>query len=67
MNLISIPNEVILEIASFGLHKEIRQLDRYLYNAIPKEHCIYEYRGDHKDLKKFVNLTTLYCNNTSIV
>jgi hypothetical protein len=36
MKTLQIPNEIILEIASFGLHKEIRQLDKWFNNKIPK-------------------------------
>jgi Leucine-rich repeat (LRR) protein len=61
-----IPNEIILEIASFGLHKEIRILDKWFNNAIPKEYCVYKYYGTHKDLKKFINLTYLNCCDTKI-
>jgi Leucine-rich repeat (LRR) protein len=62
----TLPNDIILEIASFGLHKEIRLLDKWFNNKIPKEHCIYRHRGDHKDLKRFVNLTHLRCWDTNI-
>jgi hypothetical protein len=44
-----LPNEIILEIASFGLHKEIRILDKWFNNKIPKEHCVYGYIGNHKE------------------
>jgi hypothetical protein len=49
-----LPNEIILEIASFGLHKEIRLLDKWFNNKIPKEHCIYKYTGNHKHLKNLL-------------
>jgi len=36
-----IPTDILLLIAPYGLYKEIRSLNRYLYNHISKWKCIY--------------------------
>ena len=55
-----------MKIASFGTHKEIRQLNRYFLDRIPRKHVIYKYKGYHDELKDLVNLTKLNCSLTQI-
>jgi hypothetical protein len=74
----TLPYEVILIVASFGLYKDIKQLDKWFNIMIPKEHCIYKLKiflndetsvqyGNGNVLKKFINLTYLDCSFTKII